>query len=240
MPRFRITENSLAAARTYRMTLQGDVMELPAGSFVEVAVPDCYLRRPISVCASRPGEFTLLYKVVGKGTATMAQLTPGQEVDVITGLGNGFDLSVVQARALLLGGGIGTAPLYQLAVQLKERGIATTLIAGFGTREEIFWEEEFTQICDKALFATLDGSSGHKGLVTEFIAGEQYDHFFACGPMPMLKAVSEQVACEGQLSLEARMGCGFGICMGCSIETHSGPKRVCKEGPVFRKEELIW
>ena len=240
MPILRVASNKPIAADVWRMELEGDVPQLAAGSFVELTVPGYYLRRPFSVCASSPGKLTLVYKVVGKGTTQMAQWTPDMQTDVLTGLGNGFDCSAPGKRFLLIGGGLGVAPLYQLARTLHDRGGTTILAAGFQSEKDIFLKEEFSTICESVYYATADGSCGQKGLVTELLADLSYDYFYACGPIPMLRAVQAAASTNGQLSLEARMGCGFGICMGCSIQTTNGPKRVCKEGPVFGKEELIW
>lgn len=235
-----IEKNERVAANIFRLELAGSVPQLAAGSFVEVALPGLYLRRPISVCESVPGKVTLVYKVVGKGTAQMSDLQKGDVLDCLLELGNGFNLSAATQKALLIGGGIGTAPLYQLAVDLRGRGIETTLVAGFASKSEIFYQREFENICNITRYATMDGSFGHKGLVTELLAECDYDYFYACGPTPMLKAVTAAIPTDGELSLEERMGCGFGICMGCSLMTTQGAKRVCKDGPIFRKEELIW
>ena len=232
--------NEEVASRIFRLELAGEIPQLAAGSFVEVEVEGQYLRRPISVCESVPGKVTLVYKVVGKGTAQMTKLVPNDVVNCLLQLGNGFNISDSCRKALLIGGGIGTAPLYQLAVELQDKGISTTLVAGFASQSEIFYQKEFEKICDKTLYATMDGSFGHKGLVTELLAQCNYDYFYACGPTPMLKALNAVVTTDGELSLEERMGCGFGICMGCSLMTTHGAKRICKDGPVFRKEELIW
>ena len=235
-----VERNERVAAKIFRMDLTGDIPQLVAGSFVEVSLNGLYLRRPISVCESVPGKVTLVYKVVGKGTNQMAELPKGTVLSCLLELGNGFSYPAGCKKALLIGGGIGTAPLYQLAVELRKRNIGTTLIAGFASESEIFYQKEFEKVCDRVLYATMDGTLGHKGLVTELLDGCAYDYFYACGPTPMLKAVTAAVATDGELSLEERMGCGFGICMGCSLMTNHGPKRVCKDGPVFRKEELVW
>ena len=235
-----VMRNEEVASRIFRLELAGEIPQLAAGSFVEVEVEGQYLRRPISVCESEPGKVTLVYKVVGKGTAQMTKLVPNDVVNCLLQLGNGFHISDSCRKALLIGGGIGTAPLYQLAVELRAKGISTTLVAGFASQSEIFYQKEFAKVCDKTLYATMDGSFGHKGLVTELLPECDYDYFYACGPTPMLKALNAVVTTDGELSLEERMGCGFGICMGCSLMTTHGAKRICKDGPVFRKEELIW
>lgn len=240
MPTFSVRENFPVAADVWRMTLVGATPALASGSFVEVALPNCYLRRPFSVCASEKNSFTIIYKVVGKGTEIMTHFAEGHDVDVITGLGNGFDESRVRRKALLVGGGLGVAPLYQLALNLRSRGVKCVFVGGFNSEKDIFLRNEFETICDEARYATMDGSFGHQGLVTELISDVDYDYFYSCGPLPMLKALSKVALTSGQLSLEARMGCGYGVCMGCSIETAQGPQRVCKEGPVFDKEVLLW
>lgn len=238
--KMKVVGNVAVASEVYRMDLVGDVPQLVPGSFVELSVPGFYLRRPFSVCESSEGHLTLIYKVVGKGTTAMRDFPLGMEVDVIVGLGNGFDVARASHRALLIGGGLGVAPLYQLAIALKQRGIDTVLCAGFNGAEDVFLQEEFAALCSEVRYATMDGSYGAKGFVTEQLSGIEYDTFYSCGPLPMLKSVQGATRTGGQLSLEARMGCGYGVCMGCSIQTVSGPKRVCKEGPVFEKEEVLW
>lgn len=240
MPTLSVASNTPIAADVWRMELLGDIPQLASGSFVELSVPGYFLRRPFSVCASSQNHLTLIYKIVGKGTAQMAQWNTGHQTDVLVGLGNGFDCSSPGKRFLLVGGGLGVAPLYQLARTLHDRGAIAVLAAGFQSGKDIFLKEEFSKICESINYATADGSVGQKGLVTELLPALQYDYFYACGPLPMLRAVQAATYTDGQLSLEARMGCGFGICMGCSVQTVNGPKRVCKEGPVFGKEELVW
>lgn len=238
--KMKVVENVAVANGVYRMNLVGGAPQLVPGSFVELSVPGFYLRRPFSVAASSEGQLMLIYKVVGKGTAAMKDFPVGMELDVIVGLGNGFDVARARRSALLIGGGLGVAPLYQLAISLKNRGIDSTLCAGFNSANDIFLKQEFADICTEVRYATMDGSCGKKGLVTEQLSDIEYDTFYSCGPLPMLKAVQAATHTPGQLSLEARMGCGYGVCMGCTIPTVSGPKRVCKEGPVFEKEELVW
>ncbi|MBR1585848.1 MAG: dihydroorotate dehydrogenase electron transfer subunit [Clostridia bacterium] len=237
---FEITENIPLTETVYRMTLQGDVSAVTApGQFVNVLVPGLYLRRPISVCDRSDGAVTLLYKTVGRGTEQMARMAPGEQLDVLTGLGNGYDLSVSGDRPLLLGGGVGVPPLYWLAKALIDQGRQVTAVLGFNTRSEIFYEREFRALGTHVTVATADGSYGVKGFVTDALP-KGYTHVYACGPLPMLKAVHRTTDTDGQYSLEERMGCGFGACMGCSIQTAKGPQRICKEGPVFRKEDLLW
>lgn len=236
----KVTQNQRIASDVYRMVLAGDVPELAAGSFVELTVPGCYLRRPFSVSASDKGTLTLIYKVVGRGTDLMSRFPVGTEVETIAGLGQGFHVERSSHAALLVGGGLGVAPLYQLARVLRKQGVACSVVAGFNRADDCFLEDEFTALGCEVRYVTMDGSHGCKGLVTEHLEGLSYDYFYSCGPLPMLKAVQKVLATNGDLSLEARMGCGYGACMGCTIQTVNGPKRVCKEGPVFEKEEVIW
>lgn len=235
-----VTRNQRLAEQIFVMELSGDVGTLPPGSFVELAIPGLYLRRPFSVSRSENGSVTIIYKLVGKGTETMSHFPVGHPVDVLCGLGNGFDVTKARKKALLIGGGVGTAPLYQLSILLKEQKIETVACLGFNTLSEIFLQKELEENCKEVRVTTLDGTYGEKGFVTTQLTDIEYDYFYACGPLPMLKAVCELLPTQGQLSLEARMGCGYGVCMGCTIPTQLGPKRVCKEGPVFEKEELIW
>ena len=227
----------------YEMRLTGDTSAVKRpGGFVEISLDGLFLRRPISVCDFDEGRLTLVYKVVGKGTEQMAGLKPGTQLDVLTGLGNGFDTACCERKALLVGGGVGVPPLYRLTRNLIAEGKEVTVILGFNTQAEIFYAEEFRKAGATVVIATADGSQGVKGFVTDAIRECEidFDYFYACGPLPMLKALSEATVRPGELSLEERMGCGFGICMGCSIQTASGAKRVCKEGPVFKKEDVIW
>ena len=225
------------------MTLSGDTSAITRpGQFVELSLEGYFLRRPISVCNYQEGTLTLIYKVVGKGTAQMATLAAGTKIDTLTGLGNGFDTSVEHSHALLVGGGVGVPPLYRLARNLIAEGKKVTVVLGFNTAAEIFYREQFEALGVEVIVATADGSVGVKGFVIDAIAqsGVAADYFFSCGPLPMLRALTNALTISGQISLEERMGCGFGICMGCSIQTTKGAKRVCKEGPVFKKEEVIW
>lgn len=238
--KFAIIQNKPVAHDVYRMDLAGNVDVLPAGGFVEIAVPGCYLRRPFSICESGNGRFSVVYKKVGHGTDLMTMLEEGDFLDILVNLGHGFDVAKTRQSALLIGGGLGVAPLFQLAKTLKGSGKRVVLCAGFNSVDDIFLKKEFENICDEVRWVTFDGSFGAKGLVTSQLSDIEYDYLYSCGPLPMLKAVAEHTRTSGQLSLEARMGCGFGICMGCTIATVNGPKRVCKEGPVFEKEELIW
>ena len=238
-----VTKNEALTPLIYEMHLAGDVSGVTrAGQFVEIALDGLYLRRPISVCNYEDGELTLIYKVVGKGTDLMSQMAEGTQLDVLTGLGNGFNIDHECKKPLLVGGGVGVPPLYRLTRDLIARGKEVTVVLGFNTESEIFYAEKFEEAGAKVVIATADGSVGIKGFVTTAIAesGVEADYFYSCGPLPMLKALCQSLEIDGEVSLEERMGCGFGICMGCSIQTTKGAKRVCKEGPVFKKEEVIW
>lgn len=212
------------------------------GEFVHIAVPGFFLRRPLSICDKEAGRLTIVYKVVGEGTKVLSEMKEGTVLEVLTGLGRGFDPDACRSEALLVGGGLGAAPLYLLARELKAQGKKVTVVLGFNTADEIVMVREFKDICDTVAVSTLDGSVGVKGFVTDAIAGmaRSYDYFYTCGPMVMMKAVCGMLECPGEASLEERMGCGAGFCYGCSIETKNGPRRVCKDGPVFKKEELLW
>jgi dihydroorotate dehydrogenase electron transfer subunit len=238
-----VTKNEALTPLIYEMQLAGDVSGVTrAGQFVEIALDGLYLRRPISVCNYDEGVLTIIYKVVGKGTDLMSQMAEGTQLDVLTGLGNGFDTEFDCQKPLLVGGGVGVPPLYRLTRDLIARGKEVTVVLGFNTESEIFYAEEFEALGAKVILATADGSRGVKGFVTDAIreSGVEADYFYSCGPLPMLKALCNTLDISGEVSLEERMGCGFGICMGCSIHTTNGPRRVCKDGPVFKKEEVIW
>lgn len=231
-----IGKNALLAPDVYEMTLVGDASAITApGQFINIRLDGLYLRRPISVCDWGEGWIRVIYKVVGKGTAQMAQMTPGQKLDVLTGLGNGYDLAPARGKRIaLVGGGVGIPPLYGLAKRLG--GEAFCCVLGFNRASEIFYAEEFAEY-GKVIITTADGSAGVRGFVTDALRQLDYDYYFACGPEPMLRAV-HALGKEGQLSFEARMGCGFGACMGCSCETLVGPKRICVDGPVMRSGEV--
>lgn len=238
---YTITSNMPLTETIYKMVLQGETSYISAsGQFVEIELPNNFLRRPFSVCDYDDNSITLIYKIVGEGTQLMSQLKIGTTLDLITGLGNGFDINIDTKQPLLIGGGVGIPPLYNLAKQLIKKGLQTTVALGFNCAEELFFVKEFKEIGCKVVVATIDGSVGTKGYVTDAINqnGINCDYFFACGPLPMLKALCNHFTIEGQISMEERMGCGFGACMGCSIQTKNGAKRVCKEGPVFLKSEL--
>jgi dihydroorotate dehydrogenase electron transfer subunit len=237
-----ILSNRLIADRTWEMILACDTTVFTApGQFVNVLVDGCYLRRPLSVCNAEDGALTLVYKVVGKGTEIMAKMAPGKQINLLYPLGNGFDTSFGRKgeRIVLVGGGIGLPPLYGLAKKLLTEGKAPELLMGFGTAEEIFYEEEFKKLGLPIGVATIDGSRGAQGTVLAAAEGRTWDRIFACGPEAMLHGVRD-LAAEGQFSFESRMGCGFGVCMGCSCRTKYGDKRICVDGPVLTKEEIIW
>ena len=237
---FEIIENTRLTESVYKMTLSGDVSDITApGQFVNIKLDGLYLRRPISVCDVGADTLTIIYKVVGKGTAQMAQMQTGK-LDILTGLGNGYDLSVSGDKPVLLGGGVGVPPMYLLARHLAEQGKKIHVILGFNTASEVFYEEEFKALGADVTVTTVDGSYGVKGFVTDALKNIDYTYFYTCGPEPMLKAVYNSSVTSGQMSFEKRMGCGFGACMGCSCKTITGNKRICKEGPVMRKEEILW
>ena len=238
---FEIIENKALTASVYQMRLSGDTAAITAsGQFVNIKLEGKFLRRPISVCDCENGVLTLVYKVVGKGTEDMSRMNAGDRLDILTGLGNGYDLSPAGDKPLLLGGGVGVPPMYMLAKQLRAMGKQVSVILGFNTRDEIFYEDEFRALGCDVTVATADGSYGVRGFVTNAMEGMDYTYFYTCGPEPMLKAIYGASATEGQFSFEERMGCGFGACMGCSCKTITGYKRICKEGPVLQKEEILW
>ena len=235
-----ITENTPVAAAVYRMRLEGaDLEQQKPGGFVNIRLEGLFLRRPISVYDSAPGILTILYKVVGKGTEQMAAMKAGETLDVLTGLGNGYDLAKAGDEPLLLGGGVGVPPLYLLAKQLTAAGRKVHAVLGFNTAGEVFGEEAFKALGCEVTVTTADGSYGVKGFVTDALP-ESYSYFYTCGPEPMLRAVYRATKTSGQFSFEERMGCGFGACMGCSCRTITGYKRICREGPVLEKEEIAW
>ncbi len=238
---FKILTNEALTSSVYRMTLEGDTSAITApGQFVNIQLSGKFLRRPISVCDWEDNQLTLVYKVVGHGTAQMSAMAPGETLDILTGLGNGYDLSVVGETPLLVGGGVGVPPMYGLAKKLRAMGKNVQVILGFNTKDEIFFEKEFQALGCTVTVTTVDGSYGVKGFVTDAMKGLSYSHFCACGPEPMLKALYKASATSGQMSFEERMGCGFGACMGCSCKTLTGNKRICKDGPVMKKEEILW
>ena len=238
---FQIIENKSLTENVYKMTLSGDVSAITApGQFVNIKLDGLYLRRPISVCDVSADTLTIVYKAVGKGTEQMSQMQAGEKLDVLTGLGNGYDLTLAGDKPVLLGGGVGVPPMYLLAKQLIAQGKKVSVILGFNTKDELFYENEFKALGAEVTVTTADGSYGIKGFVTDALKEVEYTHFFTCGPEPMLKAVYKATSTSGQMSFEERMGCGFGACMGCSCQTLTGYKRICKDGPVMRKEEIKW
>ena len=234
---FEIKTNEQIAKNVYRMQLCGDTTGILPGQFVNIRVEGQFLRRPISVCNINNGVLTIIYKVVGVGTEAMSHLPIGTQLDVLTVLGNGYDLSKAGDKPLLVGGGVGVPPMYMLARQLREAGKAVRVILGFNTKDEVFYEEEFRALGCDVTVTTVDGSHGIKGFVTNALDGQQ-SYYYTCGPLPMIKALLQAAGTHGEVSMEERMGCGFGACMGCTIQTTQGPKRVCKEGPVFPAEIL--
>ena len=238
---FEIIENRPLTETVYLMRLAGDTSDITAsGQFVNLKLDGFFLRRPISVCDSEDGILTLIYKVVGKGTEYMSTLPVGEKLDILTGLGNGYDLTRSGNKPLLVGGGVGVPPLYKLAKNLIREGKEVTVILGFNTKSEVFWKEEFQKIGATVIVATVDGSEGVRGFVTDAMKDLDYTYFYSCGPEPMLKALYNASTTSGEMSFEERMGCGFGACMGCSCKTVTGNKRICKEGPVLKKEDIIW
>lgn len=238
-----IRSNEPLTESVYQMILEGDTQYLTApGQFVNVELTGKFLRRPISVCDYDDTTMTLIYKVVGEGTEQMSHLAVGETLDLLTGLGNGFSLDVKSEKPLLVGGGVGVPPLYNLAKKLLDAGCEVTVVLGFNIAEEVFYAEEFEALGADVIVATADGSRGVKGFVTNAIqtGGIDFDYVYACGPMPMLRALAGVIAVPGKFSFEERMGCGFGGCMGCTCQTKGGNKRICKEGPVLTTDEIIW
>ena len=237
---FTILENKKIAKNTYEMVLAGDTDFIKCGQFVNLKIDGFYLRRPISVCNVEGNTLTLIYKVVGEGTEVMAKMDKGTEILTLTGLGNGYDTSKSGDKPLLVGGGAGVPPMYQLCRDLVAQGKKPSVILGFNTAEEVFYVDKFDALGANVIVATADGTQGVKGFVTDAFDMVDYTYFYTCGPEPMLKAVYNKSVTSGQFSFEERMGCGFGACMGCSCKTKYGNKRICKDGPVLEKEEIIW
>lgn len=238
---FSIVDNILIAKDVYRMRLLGDTSEIWApGQFVNIKIDGCFLRRPISVCSYKEGQLTLIYKAIGEGTKKMASMGANETLDLLVGLGNGFDTDPAPGKkVVLIGGGVGLPPLYGLAESLIAEGNQDiTCVMGFRSKDDVFYQKEFEDLGVKVLVATEDGSIGTKGFVTTILQNLDYDYYYACGPMPMLRAI-HPLGKSGQLSFEERMGCGFGACMGCTCQTLTGGKRVCVEGPVFPSEEVL-
>lgn len=237
---FSVKENTPLTDNVYKMILTGDCSDITApGQFVNIKIDGLFLRRPISVCDRTDNELTIIYKVVGKGTEMMSKMQKGTVLDLLTGLGNGYDLTVSGENPLLLGGGVGIPPMYMLAKKIIEQGKSVSVILGFNTKSEVFYENEFKSLGCDVRVTTVDGSYGKKGFVTDALP-LNYSYFYCCGPEPMLKAVFKAAKTSGQFSFEERMGCGFGACMGCSCKTVTGYKRICKDGPVLKKEEILW
>ena len=238
---YTITENINIAKSVFKMILLGDTSSLKnPGQFVNIKIDGEFLRRPISVCDYSEKSITLIYKVVGEGTEKMSEMKLGERLDILVGLGNGFDTSLSGENPLLVGGGVGIPPLYNLAKKLIGENKSVTVILGFNTSSEVFYKEEFLRLGATVFVATADGSVGEKGFVTDVMKKLSYSYFYTCGPMPMFKAIESIAKTSGQYSFEERMGCGFGACMGCSCKTKYGNKRICKDGPVLVREEIIW
>ena len=238
---FTVLENKPIAASVYKMVLRGDTSAITAsGQFVNLKLDGKFLRRPISVCDVEGDTLTLIYKVVGEGTEKMCTYEAGTELDILSGLGNGYDTSKSGEYPLLLGGGVGVPPLYLLCKKLVAEEKKPLVVLGFNSAQDVFYEEEFKALGARVYVTTADGSYGTKGFVTDVMKDLEYTHFYTCGPEPMLKAVHAASMTDGQLSFEERMGCGFGACMGCSCKTLTGYKRICKEGPVMAKGEILW
>ncbi len=238
---FEILSQEKIAKNVYKMVLKGNTDGISgSGQFVNIKLDGFYLRRPISVCDYDAETLTLIYKTVGEGTEAMSKYPDGTKLDVLVGLGNGYDLSLSGDKPLLIGGGVGVPPLYNLCKKLVALGKKPTVILGFGSSDEVFYEKMFAALGAEVRVTTVDGSYGTKGFVTDALNGIGYTYFYTCGPEPMLKALYNATVTEGQFSFEERMGCGFGACMGCSCKTKYGNKRICKDGPVLKKEEIIW
>ena len=239
--RFAVRSNTRISKDVYEMILDGDTSALTApGQFVNIKIDGLFLRRPISVCRYGDGTMTLIYKVVGKGTERMKNRKAGDEADALVGLGNGFDTAKSGDSPLLIGGGVGTPPMLGLCEKLVSEGKNVTAVLGFNSKQEVFYEEEFIKAGARTFIATADGTYGEKGFVTDIIGSLDYSYFYACGPEPMFRAVNAVAKTSGQFSFEERMGCGFGACMGCSCKTLYGNKRICRDGPVLEREEIIW
>ena len=237
---FKISENKPLNASVMEMTLLGDNQGVKAGQFINIKIDGLYLRRPISVCEIIDGGLKIIYKIVGKGTEVLSRMKQGDSLDVLTMLGNGYDLTLSGDKPLLIGGGVGVPPMYELCKQLIASGKQVSVVLGFNTKAEIFYEQEFKNLGAIVFVTTVDGSYGIKGFVTDAMKDLDYSYFYTCGPDPMLKAVHKQSTSDGEMSFEERMGCGFGACMGCSCKTLTGYKRICKEGPVLKKGEILW
>ena len=236
-----VKDNKTLTESVYEMKLSGDISAVKnPGQFVNISIDGCYLRRPISVCDVEGDTLTLIYKVVGEGTERLSKYATGEKLDTLVGLGNGYDLSLSGEKPLLIGGGVGVPPMYLLAKKLVEKGVKPTVILGFNTKSEVFYEKKFKTLGATVYVTTADGSYGKKGFVTDIMKDLDYTYFYTCGPMPMFKAIEKIAKGSGEFSFEERMGCGFGACMGCSRKTKYGNKRICKDGPVLKREEIVW
>lgn len=236
-----IKSNIKLTESIYEMVLIGNTSSITApGQFINIKLDGFYLRRPISICDYSDDSITIIYKVVGDGTEAMSKMNVGEKLDVLCGLGNGFDTSKSSDKPVLIGGGVGVPPMYNLCKKLIDEGKKVTVILGFNKKDEIFYEEEFKKLGADVKVTTVDGSYGIKGFVTDALKDTDYSYFYTCGPMPMFKAIEATATTSGQYSFEERMGCGFGACMGCSCKTKYGNKRICKDGPVLQREEIIW
>ena len=238
---YTVKSNEKLTENVFRMVLSGDTSAVTAsGQFINIKIDSLFLRRPISIFDCNENELSIIYKVVGTGTEMMSKMPAGTELDCLVGLGNGFDISAAGEYPVVIGGGVGVPPMYYLAKKLIEDGKKVTAILGFNTKAEIFGKEDFEKLGVETIVTTVDGSEGIKGFVTDALKDIDYTYFFTCGPEPMLKAVYNSTSTSGQLSFEERMGCGFGACMGCSCKTLTGFKRICKDGPIMMKEEILW
>lgn len=238
---YEIKSNKKLTESIFEMVLIGDTSSITApGQFINIKLDGFYLRRPISICDYDENTITIIYKVVGEGTEVMSKMNSGEKLDVLCGLGNGFDTSKSLDKPVLIGGGVGVPPMYNLCKKLISEGKEVTVILGFNKKEEIFYEDEFKKLGADVKVTTVDGSYGVEGFVTDALKDTNYSYFYTCGPMPMFKAIEATAVTSGQYSFEERMGCGFGACMGCSCKTKYGNKRICKDGPVLTREEIIW
>ena len=238
---YEIKSNTQLTDSIYEMVIIGDTSSVTApGQFINIKIDGFYLRRPISICDYNENTITIIYKVVGEGTAVMSKMKAGDTLDILCGLGNGFDTSKSSEKPVLIGGGVGVPPMYNLCKKLVAEDKEVTVILGFNKKDEIFYEDEFKKLGADVKVTTVDGSYGIKGFVTDALKETEYTYFFTCGPMPMFKAIESTATTSGQYSFEERMGCGFGACMGCSCKTKYGNKRICKDGPVLEREEIIW
>lgn len=237
----KITDNKKIAEKTYFMSLEGDTSAITKpGQFINIKLDGFFLRRPISVCDCESGKLSIIYKVVGNGTKEMSELPVGAELDILSGLGNGYDTSKSGDCPVLIGGGVGVPPMYLLCKKLVSEGKKATVILGFNSEKEVFGVDEFKATGAEVYVTTVDGSVGTKGFVTDVLKNLDYTYFYTCGPMPMFKAIESIAKTSGQYSFEERMGCGFGACMGCTCKTKYGNKRICKDGPVLEREEIVW